>query len=82
MFPTDITPCYSLQVRGVAIPSNRVNVSYGVRLCVVVETDVEISRNPLESGQCFLPRTGRQGYLFGLHPVAIPSNRVNVSYTL
>ena len=36
-------------------------------------------RNPLKSGQCFLPRM-REGMAYKGSMVAIPSNRVNVSY--
>ena len=40
----------------VAIPSNRVNVSYSKRECVEEKMpDGSVSRNPLKSGQCFLP---------------------------
>jgi len=39
------------------------------------------SRNPLESGQCFLPSgKGPTRVLASSKGVAIPSNRVNVSY--
>ena len=63
----------------VAIPSNRVNVSY-FKTFWFFKAQVEGSRNPLKSGQCFLlskplPEAWK-GYWF----VAIPSNRVNVSY--
>ena len=94
----------------VAIPSNRVNVSY---MEVTFDTEIKgsgtnSSRNPLKSGQCFLPPKGYRnlddvyvcrsqspqiGSMFltditlpwgracGLK-VAIPSNRVNVSYEI
>ena len=63
----------------VAIPSNRVNVSYkgrnGERTC----RKKRKSRNPLKSGQCFLQRKeGKMQTKCAI--VAIPSNRVNVSY--
>ena len=39
------------------------------------------SRNPLKSGQCFLPRPATRPGRWAYHRhVAIPSNRVNVSY--
>ena len=41
---------------------------------------LEKSRNPLESGQCFLPVPTVAGYKTTVGIVAIPSNRVNVSY--
>ena len=40
-----------------------------------------MSRNPLKSGQCFLPVWGKSKKSTDLILVAIPSNRVNVSYT-
>ena len=41
----------------------------------------DIRRNPLKSGQCFLQVKGDPENLeVSLRPVAIPSNRVNVSY--
>ena len=63
----------------VAIPSNRVNVSYS-NFCFS-KAQVEGCRNPLKSGQCFLPEEDNpaEGPWEGPH-VAIPSNRVNVSY--
>ena len=42
----------------VAIPSNRVNVSYEVLLGEKQGVFVTVSRNPLKSGQCFLPYKG------------------------
>ena len=89
----------------VAIPSNRVNVSYAVQclqtaqlngmcrnplksgqcfLHLIIDTKAKelekLCRNPLKSGQCFLRRSdyGKRRKK-GIH-VAIPSNRVNVSY--
>ena len=38
-------------------------------------------RNPLKSGQCFL-QTGKPQIVQVLEHVAIPSNRVNVSYLI
>ena len=40
----------------VAIPSNRVNVSYIVSEFLKFKKTESISRNPLKSGQCFLPK--------------------------
>ena len=42
-----------------------------------------LGRNPLKSGQCFLPRISMDSSTTGSGKsgVAIPSNRVNVSYT-
>ena len=42
-----------------------------------------VSRNPLKSGQCFLLKNGKWINVTqsDAKPVAIPSNRVNVSYT-
>ena len=89
----------------VAIPSNRVNVSYTEEYDEDELWELQ-GRNPLKSGQCFLQGTGtvyvmcpeclgrnplKSGQCF-LHcfivlkkfrrrlRVAIPSNRVNVSY--
>ena len=59
----------------VAIPSNRVNVSY---LTGTRKRQRSFCRNPLKSGQCFL-RVLRFT-VEDLLKVAIPSNRVNVSY--
>ena len=39
-------------------------------------------RNPLKSGQCFLLRKTKKGEGFLAILVAIPSNRVNVSYKI
>ena len=38
----------------VAIPSNRVNVSYQEILCEGLRVCFHLGRNPLKSGQCFL----------------------------
>ena len=72
-----------LKKKYVAIPSNRVNVSY---FCFPMEwwhrNILEFSRNPLKSGQCFLHLyeiLEEDSKRLGL--VAIPSNRVNVSYS-
>ena len=43
-----------LRKNHVAIPSNRVNVSYLFSKLVEL-MQVQLSRNPLKSGQCFLP---------------------------
>ena len=91
--------------RTVAIPSNRVNVSYAER-CLYLIKKLK-SRNPLKSGQCFLHITvvsiGEGNYYVAIPSksgqcflrfklvdlvdpdtmdVAIPSNRVNVSYRI
>ena len=42
--------------------------------------DDGICRNPLKSGQCFLQEESLKDYIVLIHKVAIPSNRVNVSY--
>ena len=65
----------------VAIPSNRVNVSYFWRWNQSCTLQIPCSRNPLKSGQCFLPykSEGCTKVMIG-GAVAIPSNRVNVSY--
>ena len=88
----------------VAIPSNRVNVSYSLantkrRKNIIQSQSPQIGsmfltmeysqnsrpiwlcRNPLKSGQCFLQDFWRVDYdkVTG-EIVAIPSNRVNVSY--
>ena len=41
-----------------------------------------LRRNPLESGQCFLQGVANKALMHGFEEVAIPSNRVNVSYGL
>ena len=67
----------------VAIPSNRVNVSYGAwrRRCRSWWRRGQ-SRNPLKSGQCFLPcERPCKAWVHQRMHVAIPSNRVNVSYS-
>jgi len=69
-------------MRQVAIPSNRVNVSY-VLSRITCSSATSASRNPLKSGQCFLPQF--QVFvgivIWKEKKVAIPSNRVNVSYS-
>ena len=51
----------------VAIPSNRVNVSYWSTIPLKVNDNlIEIGRNPLKSGQCFLPRKKPKGERFNL----------------
>ena len=69
-------------VVNVAIPSNRVNVSYPRPFHSNADSDCSFScRNPLKSGQCFLPFMGDfRRWLASVLSVAIPSNRVNVSY--
>ena len=55
MFLTSLAlPNSNMEVKNdrVAIPSNRVNVSYTVNL--ELNNLLAISRNPLKSGQCFL----------------------------
>ena len=88
----------------VAIPSNRVNVSYMMTpgwnaLGILMSQSPQIGsmfptfsprsfwpglfyvcRNPLKSGQCFLHEDLQEGDLILGLSVAIPSNRVNVSY--
>ena len=65
----------------VAIPSNRVNVSYlDLNTIPYENTHTGSCRNPLKSGQCFLLSALLKCAEWGLL-VAIPSNRVNVSYT-
>ena len=93
------------ELRYVAIPSNRVNVSYpcyenkratpitssqspqiGSMFLTRAKRFLEEmfnygGRNPLKSGQCFLPWLGISANCVAVcNRVAIPSNRVNVSY--
>ena len=63
----------------VAIPSNRVNVSYVSDKYPWGDGFAYLCRNPLKSGQCFLQLWKYLRYL-NKKNVAIPSNRVNVSY--
>ena len=63
----------------VAIPSNRVNVSYFIKLYYEHVLN-RLGRNPLKSGQCFLQKVIYDEVRSGML-VAIPSNRVNVSYS-
>jgi len=66
----------------VAIPSNRVNVSYEKNKEFFKENKVNSAgRNPLKSGQCFLLKNYEsKPKACVIIEVAIPSNRVNVSY--
>ena len=105
MFPTVSNNEKMGKIVEVAIPSNRVNVSYKGKLtsefvlkncgrnplksgqCFlrsVAKLEVSYlyqgSRNPLKSGQCFLQMCSIDYHKRQEREVAIPSNRVNVSY--
>ena len=67
-------------LKSVAIPSNRVNVSYYKMEVKKWSVFWVFGRNPLKSGQCFLPIELEKDITILDFSVAIPSNRVNVSY--
>ena len=78
MFPTEYR--YWLQKRKVAIPSNRVNVSYVVCLTKSRLKLWKRSQSP-QIGSMFPTSRFEKAGIDKIARVAIPSNRVNVSYS-